>query len=516
LLSLVTPAWLAGLLLVPVIRWLHRGGAHRRVLPVSHLGLWQGSAASAAAAVEGRKPDPAWRRRALLAALLLLALAGPQFALQRHRITLWIDDSLSMLTREAEGSRLALGLAQARAALAALGDAEVEVRTLGDPWRDLGPAAVEARVAAGRKPPAVPPAALLGRERLHWLVTDGAHAELQRWPAPHRPDRIVQVGAADRNVGLVRLAARRHAADPGRLDLLLDLINGGAAAETRELVWRADGTEVARSTQRLGPAASAQVNLVLAAAKQVSVILEPADALAEDDRIAIDLGSFRRRAVAVDATCPKAVAAAVAVHPALVAAGGGQQADAAVHCAAQEPPGRLPVLRIHGERTPVRAGGLPMWSPPVPHERRWPLAAERLPLAASLQPRPGDRVLLALGSKPAIIARAGVPPAVDTSLDFASMGAAGGSEAPLLLDLMLEQLLGQRLLDPVVAAERDPAVSKVVPSAPEARAAPPRSAPTLERDLTRWLLGAALIVALWEIAALMGQWARARQAGEAA
>ena len=46
-----------------------------------------------------RRPDPAWRRRALAAALLFLALAGPRSAAPVERIPLWVDDSLSMLAR---------------------------------------------------------------------------------------------------------------------------------------------------------------------------------------------------------------------------------------------------------------------------------------------------------------------------------------------------------------------------------------------------------------------------------
>ena len=105
LLSFAAPIWLSGLLLLPVIRWLHRGGRQRRAVPVSRLDLWQRSVASSPAAGERRPPDPAWRRRALLTALLFIALSEPQLPEQRTRITLWVDDSLSMLTREAQRQR---------------------------------------------------------------------------------------------------------------------------------------------------------------------------------------------------------------------------------------------------------------------------------------------------------------------------------------------------------------------------------------------------------------------------
>jgi hypothetical protein len=75
----------------------------------------------------------------LLAALIFLALAEPQLQVQRTRVTLWVDDSLSMQTREARGTRISEGLAQARRLLSEGGYTEVDVRALGDPWRSLGP-----------------------------------------------------------------------------------------------------------------------------------------------------------------------------------------------------------------------------------------------------------------------------------------------------------------------------------------------------------------------------------------
>ncbi|MBK9608872.1 MAG: hypothetical protein IPO58_21450 [Betaproteobacteria bacterium] len=101
---------------------------------MSRLDLWRHSAASSPAAGERRPPDPAWRRRALLTALLVIALAEPQWHSSRARITVWLDDSLHMLTREDGTTRLDAGWAALQAQLAASGPAEVELRSLGDPW----------------------------------------------------------------------------------------------------------------------------------------------------------------------------------------------------------------------------------------------------------------------------------------------------------------------------------------------------------------------------------------------
>ncbi len=509
MLNFAAPMWLLGLLLLPVIRWLHRGGRQLRAVPVSRLDLWRRSAASSPAAGERRPPDPAWRRRALLTALLLVGLSGPQLPEQRIRMTLWIDDSMSMLTREPHGTRLAEGLANARSLLAELPRADVEVRTLGDPWHSLG-ALTETTGAtllagAGRKEPAAPPAGLLRRDTLQWLVTDGAHAALSEWPGDRRPDRIIQVASVTRNVGLERLSARRNLNDPDKVDLLLKVTNGGAAAETREVVVFTDTGELARSTHRLGPGRSAFVTAVIPASAQVRAKLQPADALAEDDEIALDLTPLRRRRVATDSNCPRALIAAVGAHPALALA----QADAAgadvgLDCGAYRAAGGIPTIRVLADRASTRPLGSVQWSSSVPESRRIPIDVERLRVAAKLQVRPTDAVLLAVGGEPVILSRAGASRLLETSLDFGAMGTTRGPEIPLLVNLMFEHLLGTRLLDAIAITDRGPGSALVVPSErvganAGARA---RSEPRLLRDWARPLLVAALLVLLWEIFAL--------------
>ncbi|RPH60830.1 MAG: hypothetical protein EHM83_13885, partial [Burkholderiales bacterium] len=174
-----------------------------------------------------------------------------------------------MLVRETRGTRLVEGLAQVRAALADAPAADVEVRTLADPWHSLG-ALTEATVAtivggAGRKEPAAPPAALLRRESLHWLLTDGADAALLDWPGAMRPDRTFRIARVTRNVGLERLSARRSLNDPERYDLLLKVTNGGTAAEARSVVFATDAGEIAGSSHRLEPGAFALVSAAIPA-----------------------------------------------------------------------------------------------------------------------------------------------------------------------------------------------------------------------------------------------------------
>ena len=512
MLSWVTPVWLVGLVLLPAIRWLHRGGRHRRTVQVSRLGLWRGAASSPAAAGERRPPDPAWRRRALLTALLVIALAEPQLPRQRPDITLWVDDSLSMLTREAQGTRLLVGLAQARAMLAGMSGAEVEVRALSDPWHDLGSlseaAAATLAAGAGRSAPNPPPAGLLRSDRLQWLLTDGAHASLLTWPGGRRPDRIVQVGSVTRNVAVERLSARRNLDQPEKLDLLLKLTNGGDSVESRTVAIVSGAAALARSTHRIEPGASVLVQATITAAAQVHASLLPGDALAEDDEMTLDLAPLRSRRVATDPGCPAALVAAVGAHPGLAAAAyGAADVTAVLDCGTLRRADSVPTVRVLAQRTPSWPVGAPRWSDRVTLTSRIRLDADRLPVAARLQAGPADAVLLAVGDEPVIVSRSGPTKLLETSLDFAALASSPGPQVPLLLNLMFEQVLGVGLLDAVAIRQRSPDAARVVPSQPAADAASAGLSrePRGLRDTARPLLALAALVLLWEIGALARQ-----------
>jgi len=517
LLSFTSPLLLAGLLLVPVIRWLHRGGPQRPRVPVASLVLWRRVAADHAGARERRPPDPAWRRRALLASLLVLALAGPQLPDRSGRVTVWVDDSISMLTREARGSRIEAGLTDVRSALAAAGAGEVELRTLGDPWRRHGTlddaTAADIVAGAGREEPAPPPAALLHRDRQHWLLTDGADASILEWQDGTVPDRRMQVGQVTRNAGLELGSARRSLDDPGTYDLLFKITNGGTATETRQLVVETDAGVVGRSDWKIDAGKSALVRATIAASASVRASLQPADALAADDSISLDLAALRPRRIAVTPGCPPGLLAALRAHPAVaVAAPGSPGVEAAIDCSADFRAPGIATLHVRTDRLPSAPEGFLQWSSSLPDAGHIALAGESLQVAGRIDPRPGDKVLLAAGDDALIVARAGAPLVIETSLDFAAADAAGGSATPLLADLLLAELLGTRLLDDVVLLDRGRRATQVAAAEePEAVASTDAPQAMHVHDAAAPLVMGALFVLLWEIVALIRRWHRRRE-----
>ena len=221
--GLLQPWWLIALGLIPLIRWLHRRQAPLSIHDVSAVFLWQDTPEVDSPGREQRPPDPAWRRRALITALLVIALSSP-FAQREHAVlTVWIDESLSMLTVENGQTRLAAARQQLADELPSSGYAAGDVVT---------------RSLSQTLPPQ------LDEDSAHWLVTDGASESVRDWASLMPIDRVIQTGALTENVSVSRLAARRNVVDPGQIDILVSISNTGLAQdERRDLKWDSPGGE---------------------------------------------------------------------------------------------------------------------------------------------------------------------------------------------------------------------------------------------------------------------------------
>lgn len=521
MLSFATPAWLLGLLLVPLIRWLHRGGPQLRRVPVASLALWRDAAAAGPSAGVRRPPDPAWRRRALAVALLAAALAGLHSHAPVERVTLWVDDSLSMLTQEPGGSRLATGLATVAEELAAQRRVEVEVRTLGNPWQafdGLAPQTVSALIgAAGQREPAPPPAGLLRTDREQWLLTDGADPDVTSAAAEPGFSRVFLAGEVTRNAGLVRLSARRSLGDRDRLDLELEIGNGGDTVEQRVVVLSSESGEVSRVPMTLGSGESVTLSAQASMSPTLQARLEPGDALAADDVLVLDASALASRRVSVDPACPAGLVAALRAHPALSEVVDPTAADLAVDCGSTEVAAGMPRIRFLRDHALVPVEGAVTWSSVVDARARRGLDAFALGTRGKLAPSgDGDRVLLAAGDTPLIVERrtAG-PPLLETVLDTES-SRSDRPVTPLLVALLVDRALSAALLDPVAIAAREERAIRVVPRDEVSRvAAAPSVQARSSRDWTRPLLALAMLVLLWELATLLRRWLRERVDAEA-
>jgi hypothetical protein len=516
--SFAAPAWLLGLLLVPVIWYLHRSGPVLRMHPVENLDPWRDSSASANQAGQRRKPDPAWIRRAAIAALLSLALAGPTLPRASVPVTLWVDDSLSMLTDESGEPRLQLGLAQVAAALRDSGVSDLEVRALSRPWRALrgtDASKLDLRVdPTGADEPHPPDAAQLDRSRAHWLLTDGADASVNAWLAAAPIARVFQVGNATRNAGIAALAVRAQPSQSDAAAIQVQVTNGGAVSESRRVEVATNAGPAGSADVSIEPGGTATISFEAAIdAGTVTARLSPADSLHADDNASVATAVLQPVLVAVDASCPAAVARAVRTHPALHESGAAD-ARLAIQCGATHGAhAPTPRVWLHDGATATIDASTLSWSStndgtvpvlPVEFARR---------TRGRIEP-PGahDVVLLESRGAPLIVLRPGPPRVVETSLDFSSPDAAAEAAVPLGIGFLADLALDQRLLDRTARAGRGAAASRVAQVAPLQSGGAERPLHQSRDDtLERPLLWLAMLLLAWDAALLARRLLRERR-----
>lgn len=462
--SFLAPLWLLALLGVPLLRWLHRFSRQDRGHPVAALFLWRQSAAE----TRGRRrgpPDPRWRLRALLLAVLALALARPVLEQADPRgIEVWVDDSPSMQTLEADGSRLRLALARLDRELAERGATDAVLRSLQDPalrldwrgraradWPDQG-RATGRQAAAGPRPP---PAVALAADREHWLVTDGADAALNAWARQAPLQRVLQTGSVRDNVALTRLAVRPALQD-NAAHALLRVQNLGEHQSTRQLILYANDRELHREWLDLAPDQARELSLRLPDLHAGTLLarLEPTDALAWDDQLGVAYAALDPVRVDLDAACPRALHTVLRHHPRLVLRPGATDA-LPVRCGqAYSGPG----LFFRQPTQPVPLAYAPGFAPPWPWlERDWLQADRSSPIGAN------EVILLGNRVQPLVSLQAAAPRRVTVHFDIARDRLIRQPEYPLLVDALLGTVLQRALLEETFDASREATESRIAP-----------------------------------------------------
>ena len=505
-----SPAWLIGLLLVPVIWYLHRSGPILRRQPVSSIDLWRDSRPAATEAGARRRADPAWLRRAAIAALLSLALAGPELPRPAERVTLWVDDSLSMQTVESGETRLERGLREAATALGVAATGDAEVRTLGQPWRALTTldATTQGSILsqAGRLEPQLPDATYLDRSRSHWLVTDGADARVNAWLAGSPVSRVFQVAGSSRNVGLSALSVRPQPSDARDLAVQLQLVNGGTVRETRRVEVTTGTATLAEREVSIEPGAAATLTIATRLSPgTLTARLSPADALAMDDVASVNTAQLDPVTVVVDPACPAALRGAVGAHPALRFADDAT-ARLVIDCgSALEINRAAPRVRLLDGRIQAVDASTLIWAPgPLRSAPQRPASVPTSTRGELDAPRASD-VVLAESGRPLIVLRSGSPRVVETSLDLSSPEFAREEALPLLVGFLVDTALGEPLLDRSVDAGRGETASQVAALRTlEARARRSTDVQSTDSAVYLTLLLIALALLAWD-ASLLGR-----------
>lgn len=503
--GLTAPLWLVALAAIPFVRWLHRWRAPLRSAPVSAAFLWTAAADVSAGGQQKDRPDPAWRRRAWIIALLAIGLAGPWWQKDVARLTVWVDDSLSMSTVEEGEMRLQTGLAELARALARLPAVEATLRSLSDPAKARSsddPRAFDTNTwlageAAMLSPP---PVATLDQDTAYWLITDGADTGLRQWAQRAPLARIFNVGTATENVAVTQFAARRSLQDANDFDVLVAVSNAGAADASRTLL-----VETGRATPQ-------SFELTLAAGETrylvsqhsggetaFSASLEPDDATVDDDFLVLDEPALVKARVGIDPACPEPLRQSIRAHPGILVVTADTPVELRVTCS-QHGTTTGPVLRFHGGAS-AQVDVAPRWQPGVGRLEElhlppgWIAAGNR-----DIARADGDEVLLAADDQPLIVVRAGSPVTVESALDMARGEFVRQPEYPVLVAALVDLALGRTLLDPLAVSSRDPVASRIAPSRLQVAQAPGSRYGAVQQALDDVFLALAALLLLADLA----------------
>lgn len=507
MLSLASPFWLLGWLSLPVIRWLHRFTVGDRNVTVSALFLWPPPSVTAAAGRKPGKPEPYWRLRALIVALLMLALAGPALeGAGEHTIDVWVDDSLSMQTVENGQTRLQTAFDQLDGALLATGATHVQLHSLLNPavqisWRadnlQHGRERWPGPVLSGSAHPRPPLTALMNRNHEHWLITDGADPGLDAWAGKAPLNRILQNGKAGDNAAVTLLSVRPGLGKGGAAQVLLTVHNLGMQATTRVLsVYAGDALRYREALQLL-PYDRRNIRFALPVSgspPSLRATLTPADSLAADDTLSLAASSaLSPVSVSMDVDCPSVLKTALRTHPRIrITATPQVHHDMRVVCKnASEPQVDGPTLRIHPLHSPQPLSFSPSWSG---SEQRidWPLLRREWLYADPVVSQPGKfKLLFGTADHPLITASETAPRIIDVFLDIAEPTLVRQPEYPALIDGLLATTLGRPLLEESFSTERSVAESRI---APQPLPSPARNTPPSLSQADRTDLSPSLIV----------------------
>jgi len=402
---------------------------------------------------------------------------------RERTVDVWVDDSLSMQTVEHGKTRLQAAFDDLDRALSDTGISDIRLHSLRNPavqvaWRRDGDTnsrknwPTPTGLPPGRLHP--PIVALMHRDHEHWLISDGADADVNAWAEKAPLRRILQTGTAGENVALTLLSVR-PTMDGDTSRGLATVRNLGANLETRTLsVYSGDTLQFQKSLQ-LPPHGRNNVHFELSSPDvkhHLRAILTPADALAEDDALSLENDASSPASVSVAADCPTPLKIALETHPGIVIAAA-QQAHTDMRVVCNDASGidaGTPTLRIHPQRAPRPLRFPPVWATDeLPID--WPPLQPQWLYSDPTPRRPGvNNPLFGTDENPLITVSTEKPRVIDVYFDIAQPLLIRQPEYAVLIDGLVSVTLDRRLFDETFTAERPVAESYIAPQAlPEAR-----------------------------------------------
>lgn len=504
-----SPLWLLGLSGVPLVWLLHRLRLARPEVPVSAGFLWRAQAVEDEAGRRFAETDPAWRRRALLVALLALAAAGPHWTgTPRRNLDIWVDDSLSLQALEGGTPRHRLALDALAEALRAEAPYEATLRSLGRADRSLrfdsdtaadGLARLAGWFGEPSSEPRPPIPAAMNPAAAHWLLTDGADAALDAWAAAAPLARIVRIGEARENLALTVLSVRPNPDGGERWAGLVGLANTGASAARRTVELYAGGRLLRSWPVELAAGASTRLSFDLpeAAGRDLRALVPPADALAADDSLALELPDrIPARRVG---PCGPYLRAALEAHPRLDFRPGGE--PGLTFACGEEARFEGAGIHFHSPGTSSPPAAPLFWTAAAGPlrtlflDRAWLRIFRDYPL----RPEEGE-TLLSVANRPLIRQRS-LPARIAVYLDMDDPDFARRSEYPALVAGLVGRLTPAADWERGYGVERSPEPSRIAPLAlPPLRTASAAATAPAGFDLGPWLILAALAVLALDLA----------------
>ncbi|MCG6965461.1 MAG: BatA domain-containing protein [Chromatiaceae bacterium] len=522
--ELAAPWALLGLALIPLIRWLHLFRLQGPPVAVSALFLWQALVGDQRGAARNPRPEPQWWWRAGIATLLVLALADPRLPASAPATEVWWDDAPSMQAVEQGRTRDAAAIEGLLAAAAGTGVAALDLHSLRGGgsmlalrdadragWQDAIARWLDGLAAADHARSAPHPLPNLDPQRVHWLVSDGASADLAAWAASQPLNRVIAVGAATENLALTRLAVRAAPGrGPGGAGLVL-VHNAGRHNAPAEIEIVAGERVLHRTRLDLAPDSTVQVAFRVAGEpRDIEARLRRLDATPEaltgDDSLRLTLASFTRPiGVLVTGHCPAAVERALSAHPGLVrvTAPAASPAQLQIACTEQAPPGGPPLLWLPtaSGSTLVASGDAYWLDGAAGGDARLPITTQVRVLAPPGQA--AGRTLLAIDGRPLAVLQSGARPAVTLLLDPGDGPFAGSAAFARLFAGLTERLLDRDLLVAVAATARPRSSSNIAPGMLATRAGGAAVRPAqASASMTAWLLWPAALLLAWDLSAV--------------